>query len=152
MDFNLTNKQKSNLIEVLLIVGSILSALQLPKNLIWIFMLFVISSIVYFILIQKEIKGYKLSDYLLVVFVSLCFSGIVSYELGFSIGIMLSSQYIIITYFVTIVYYLLLAWIVYMALRMGKFIQFRKKESNRKETVANDSAWSEHPAFIKIKK
>ena len=41
IDFQLDVKEKSKLIEILLIVGTLLAALQLPINLIWIFMLFV---------------------------------------------------------------------------------------------------------------
>jgi len=56
IDFQLDIKEKSKLIEILLIVGALLETLQLPKNLIWIFMLFVIFAIVYFISIQHHHK------------------------------------------------------------------------------------------------
>jgi hypothetical protein len=52
--FTLDIPQKLKLIEILLIVGALLSALILPESLLIIFMFFIIFSIIYFVHIQQK--------------------------------------------------------------------------------------------------
>lgn len=53
-DLKLDNKQKVKLIELLLLISSILVAFKLPSDLIPLFMMFVLFSIVYWIILQKD--------------------------------------------------------------------------------------------------
>lgn len=54
-DINLDNKQKIKLIELMLLISSILTAFKLPDNLIEAFMLFLLFSIFYWIILQKDV-------------------------------------------------------------------------------------------------
>jgi len=131
-------------------VGTLLSALQLPINMIWIFILFVICAIIYFILIQKELEA-SIGINIIVASISLCFSGIIASELGIYLGLVVGYQYIVITMIVVIFYYLILSWILFRALKIGKIIQKSKKERIKKEKLSNKSIWNGHSAFVKNK-
>ncbi len=52
--------QKIKLIEILLIVGSLIAAFKLPTNMVWVFMLFAICSIIYYIFIQTPIRKHSI--------------------------------------------------------------------------------------------
>ncbi len=54
-DFQLDNKQKIKLVELILLISSILT-FKLPNDLIWAFMMVLLSSIVYWIVLQKDTK------------------------------------------------------------------------------------------------
>ena len=146
IDFQLNVKEKSKLIEILLIVGALLTAFQLPINLIWIFMLFVILAIVYFILIQHHHKESIVLN-LIAFFTSLCFSGIVVYHLGFSIGVASKNLYEIIPQAFAVVYILILTAILTNALKVGKLFRFNRKEPSPKKKSKDTSSWDEHHAF-----
>lgn len=77
---NLEKRQKSDMIKILLIVGSILVAVQ-QEFLSTFFMIFIISSIIYYIIIQKdELKSWKGFD-LVVLVIAVTFSTLVNINL-----------------------------------------------------------------------
>jgi len=150
IDFQLDIKEKSKLIEILLIVGALLVALQLPKILIWIFMLFVIFAIVYFISIQHHHKESIILN-IIAFFTSLCFSGIVAYLLAFSVGMASENRYGIFPQIVALVYILTLTAILTNALKIGKFFRYDRKEPSIKKKSKNTSTWDGDPAFVSTK-
>ncbi len=82
----LDDSRKEKLIEILLIMGSILAAFNLPKDLIWLFMFFLLMSVMYFIYL-KEPKMKKFNSFLLFISVLISFSfiGVVIYNFAISL-------------------------------------------------------------------
>lgn len=144
--YSLNYKQKLHLAEILLIVGALLSALHLPEQLIWIFMLFVMFSIVYIIIIQQEEKHVKLIGFVSFL-LSICFAGILVYHFGYSFGKAIegSSNYVQITQIITMIYYFLLSFIIYKALAVGKLISFKKVD---KKMTLSKTIWDGDEAYI----
>ena len=106
--------QRTKLIEILLIVGSIIVAFKIPTSMIWLFMFFVLFSIVYYILNLQEEKGPIMGT--LSVAISAFFVGIISYNLGISL-ITGNPEYALIYEVLTIIYYFLFTFIIYKALK-----------------------------------
>ncbi len=52
------SEKKLRLIELLLLIGTLSATFNLPKEWTWIYMLFLLLSIVYFVLIQKESQNF----------------------------------------------------------------------------------------------
>lgn len=122
---NLVDEDKLKLIEILLIVGSILVAFKfLPDSMVWIFLLFVVVAIALFIKLKK---GSKKNFYynLNVAIASMCFSGTLSFELAYSLGIAINSipgaiqitDTVFLAQIIAILYYVLIAYILYSALK-----------------------------------
>ena len=84
-------------------------------------------------------------------FTSLCFSGIVAYLLGVSVGVASKNQYEIIPQVVAFVYILILTAILTNALKIGKFFRFDRKEPSIKKKSKNTSTWDGHPALVSKK-
>ena len=80
----LDKKSKGKLIEILLIVGSIVAAINLPANMVWIFMLFLLSSIIYYIFLQSPKKN-TTSMYFISIFISIMFISIIIFNLIISL-------------------------------------------------------------------
>ena len=99
----LTDPQKLKFIEILLIVGAIISAFQLPLEMIWIFMLFVLFSLLYYIYLQREDKSIRVFNFF-AVFVATYFSGIFTYLFSVSL-LTVTIQYFPYTMVIPIVYY-----------------------------------------------
>lgn len=112
--FNLDTEGQKKLIEILLIIGSIIVALKLPDNMIWIFMLFVLSSILYFIIIQKNSQFNRLIP----LAVSCTFTGIVTVVLFMNLNLpnfaTIFFQYLKLLLFG--IYYLIFTLIIWLAL------------------------------------
>lgn len=126
--WNLKDEDKIKLLELLLIIGSILVAFKfLPDNMVWIFLLFVVSAIALFI---KLTQGSKKNKYYngCVAFASFCFSGTLVFELAYSVGATIGSipgilqitDTILIARIIAVVYYFLIAFILYSALKWKK--------------------------------
>lgn len=122
--FQLDVSQRTKLIEILLIVGSIVAAFQISTNVIWFFMFFVLFAILYYIfLIQKENDVSPLLSLLSCV-VSASFVGIVIFNMASSL---ISTYLMDITYgfvpsvvFLGVVlgiYYVFFTLVIYGALR-----------------------------------
>jgi len=90
--FQLDKSQKTKLIEILLIVGSIVAAFKIPASLIWIFMLFVLCSILYYIVIQKEGENISFIS-IISAFISGSFVGIIIYNFAVSLMGMYPVEY-----------------------------------------------------------
>jgi len=120
------------------------------SHVIWILMLFVIFAIVYFISIQHHHKESIILN-IIAFFTSLCFSGIVAYLLGVSVGVASKNQYEIIPKVVAFVYILILTAILTNALKIGKFFRFDRKEPSIKKKSKNTSTWDGDPAFVSTK-
>jgi hypothetical protein len=117
---------KIKLIEILLIVGSILVAFKfLPDNMVWIFLLFVVLAIALFIKLKEGSEKNKYYN-LNVAFASMCFSGTLSFELAYSLGLVVkmgNPPYIdpvLVAQIIAILYYVLIAFILYSALKWKK--------------------------------
>lgn len=115
----LDRKQKLKLVELLLIVGSLMTAFQLPTDLRWMFPIFALFSILYHISIESK-KEQVLS--MSAVMISISFTGIITYNLG--IGIWALTPQIGILYvstaLVIMAYYLFFAYLIYTALAKNK--------------------------------
>jgi hypothetical protein len=126
--FQLDISQRTKLIEILLIVGSIVAAFKIPTKMLWLFMLFVLLSILYYILIQKEKDFSKLLD-VTSIFVSASFVGIVIYNFAISLISMLEDFVItfgfapgvvvlgVVLGVLISIYYVFFTFIIYKALR-----------------------------------
>ena len=111
----LDDSRKEKLVEVLLVMGSILAAFTLPQSLIWMFMIFILMSILYLIFFKEpNMKG---SNLFLVIsaFVSFTFIGIVVYNFGVSL-INSYPQFAYIYLILTILYYVIFGAILTAAL------------------------------------
>lgn len=131
---------------MLLIVGALLSALQPPISMVWIFILFVFSAIVYYIVIHQEHTNNLPTN----VFAILCaffFSAILAYNLGYSLGMVLGLQYLTVVQGIAWLYYFLITVILYKALAKGKWLQ-KPSPSKKKEKLKTETGWKEHPAFV----
>ena len=149
-DFTLNERDKSSLIEILLIVGTLLSALSLPLNLIWIFVFFIICAILYFIFLKSKERDDILINWM-ALFSSLFFSGIISYELGFGLALVFGSKYLILAQIMAIVYYLFLSFVLFKALGMNN-IFYRKREKKIKKRIDKKKIkkWEDDPSFVKM--
>lgn len=126
--FQLDISQRTKLIEILLIVGSIVAAFKIPTKMLWLFMLFVLLSILYYILIQKEKDFSNLLD-VTSIFVSASFVGIVIYNFAISLISMLEDFVItsgfapgvvvlgVVLGVLISIYYVFFTFIIYKALR-----------------------------------
>jgi len=126
--FNLEDPDKIKLIELLLVVDTILVAFKfLPDNFVWIFILFVVMAIVLFIKLKKGTEKNRYYN-LNVAVASLFFSGTLSYELGYSLGVAIHSATSIIpeiyeiraAQILAMAYYITISYILYLALRNEK--------------------------------
>ena len=120
-NLNLEKKQKTKLIELLLLVGSILVAFKSqPEALGWIFMFFIFSSIVYYIFIQKDDFKPNIRNNLIPLMIAVTFSTILNANLFLSLGksvVSLSLTFITFLYVVLYaVYYLFLSFVIWAAL------------------------------------
>jgi len=107
----LKDKDKTKLIEILLIVGGILGVFKLPVQMLPLFIVFLLFSIMYYISLHSKHwrrKFYKLSS----IVVSLTFSGVASYILGQTIA----NQSTWMAYIVTLTYYVTFSLVLYLAL------------------------------------
>lgn len=112
----LENSRKEKLIQILLLIGSIMVAFKgIPEDLKWAFILFLLTSIFYFIFLKepKFKKGHL--KFLLCLFISFLFVMVVTYNLGRSLIISYSNFSEIYSIF-TIVYYLVFGGILTIAL------------------------------------
>ncbi len=118
--FKLGQDQKMKLIELLLIIGSILSMFTIPKELIYIFMLFLIFCI--FLYVLSNSKKLRDKDKVLNIFnflIAITFSGLIVQAL---ISSVLSNLKISVTLIysvvliLTVTYYLGLVFIIYKGL------------------------------------
>lgn len=110
--FGLDDKYKSRLIEILLIIGGILGAFQLGAIMLPFFIIFLISSVLYYISIHSQ-NGKKRFYWSSSTFVSLTFSGVVSSILGTALVEFYGTY---IAYIISIIYYGFFAFILYLAL------------------------------------
>jgi len=117
--FQLDTSQRTKLIEILLIVGSIVAAFKMPTKMIWLFMLF-FCSILYYIIIQKETGDTTPTPFLAVIsiVISASFVGIIVFNFALSLFEALSGFSLVIVA-LTIIYYIVFTIIIYKAL-MGK--------------------------------
>lgn len=74
----LNDKQKLHFIEVLLVVGAILSALNIPVNMVWFLMLFIMAGLFIFVNIQVGIMNVHFYN-VYVGLASVCFSAVFTY-------------------------------------------------------------------------
>jgi len=118
--FQLDTSQRTKLIEILLIVGSIVAAFKMPTKMIWLFMLFFLCSILYYIIIQKETGDTTPTPFLAVIsiVISASFVGIIVFNFALSLFEALSGFSLVIVA-LTIIYYIVFTIIIYKAL-MGK--------------------------------
>ena len=118
--FQLDTSQRTKLIEILLIVGSIVAAFKMPTKMIWLFMLFFLCSILYYIIIQKETGDTTPPPFLAVIsiVISASFVGIIVFNFALSLFEALSGFSLVIVA-LTIIYYIVFTIIIYKAL-MGK--------------------------------
>ena len=118
--FQLDTSQRTKLIEILLIVGSIVAAFKMPTKMIWLFMLFSLCSILYYIIIQKETGDTTPTPFLAVIsiVISASFVGIIVFNFALSLFEALSGFSLVIVA-LTIIYYIVFTIIIYKAL-MGK--------------------------------
>ncbi len=111
-NFYLNVNQKMKLIEILLIVGSILAAFKIPSDMIWLFMIFILFSILYYIHIQQKKVGHlELTS----IFVSASFVGIITYNFAVSV-ITAAPNYFDFWIIVTLIYYFLFTGLLYRVL------------------------------------
>jgi len=166
LEFDLKKNDKAYLIEILLIVSALLTAIRLPEDIYLIFMMFVVCSIIYFIMIKSKIKDTKRIN-LFALLSAVTFSGIISSEIGLvllkSIGkihvinlpnnITITINNIILDIFGILIisgYYIVIAYILYKALKM-KDSDVRKKESKFKKYIITQklSEWENDDRFVK---
>ena len=112
--------QKTKLIEILLIVGSIIAAFKLPINLIWMFILFVIFSILYYILIQNNLLKKGLLSRLISFLVASLFSGVLIYHFVISLAQQLYPPYKLLIYLIFFMFYGLLTLFIFVALSRNR--------------------------------
>lgn len=110
----LTDKQKLKFVEILLIVGSILSAFNLPLEMVWVFMLFILFSLLYYVYLQRNDKNVKTFNYF-AIFVSGYFSGVYTYLFSVSL-LTVTIHYYPYTVSIPILYYSVLTWTFYKVL------------------------------------
>ena len=127
--FQLDISQRTKLIEILLIVGSIVAAFKIPTSMIWLFMLFVLFSILYYILLIQKEKDFSSLLSLISAFVSASFVGIVIYNFAISListylkdfvitfGFALGVVFGVVLGVLIIIYYIFFTFIIYKALR-----------------------------------
>ncbi len=118
---NLKQPEKLKLIEMLLIVGSIITAFKAqPDNMATIFMLFLMGSIIYYIYIQSATlqsnSAYNHFINLIPLFIAAAFSTILNVNLFMSIYINVFSEFPKITTVLYILYYVTFSFIIYAAL------------------------------------
>ena len=149
LKFTLNDNDKASLIEILLIVGTLLTALELPLDVIWIFMLFVICSLVYFVSIKSKEKDKSLIN-LMALLSSLLFSAIVGYELGFGFGVIVGVKYVIFAQILFILYFIALFVILYKALKIEDFTNSKEVKKIKKLKKKSLKEWEKDPSFVKI--
>jgi hypothetical protein len=124
LDIHLDKDKKIKLIELLLIVGAILAAFNLPPQHILLFMLFVLFSIWYYIEVQTGNEtGLILT--IIAAFVATSFVGIITYNIViclidsiYNVSNLISIIFVLI---ISIVYYLFFSYLIFIALtRNGK--------------------------------
>ena len=116
-NLNLDWKQKTKLIELLLLVGSILVALKSqPDTLSWIFMLFIFFSIVYYIIIQKDTLKSNISNTIVPLIIAVSFSTILNVNLFISLSKSVVSLSPTLMTFLYAFYYLFLSFVIWAAL------------------------------------
>ena len=122
--FQLGVRQRTKLIEILLIVGSIVAAFKIPTRMVWLFMFFALFAILYYILIQKENDFSPLLS-LSSLLVSASFVGIVIFNMASSListylkDIVITFRFVLgaILGFVLCIYYVFFTYVIYRALR-----------------------------------
>ena len=113
---NLKQPEKLKLIEMLLIVGSIITAFKAqPDNMATIFMLFLMCSIIYYIYIQRNC-AYDHFINLIPLFIAAAFSTLLNINLFMSICTNAFSDFPKITTVLYILYYVTFSFIIYAAL------------------------------------
>lgn len=116
----LTTEQKKKLIEILLLVGAILAAFNLPAGMIWIFMLFAIFSVIYYILLSNgkiQKPEFKSAGYIFSIIIATAFAGVVTYTLAIN-AVKGSPKYGILMLFMAAVYYIAFAYCIHKALKL----------------------------------
>lgn len=117
--FNLQSKeQKIQLVELLLLVGTLSATFNLMKEWIWFYMLFALTSIVYFIVIQKLNRGNKEKTITswLSFFIAVLFSGLISGNLFISLPKPVLSTSLLLSYSIVLYIMFALYYIVFMLL------------------------------------
>ena len=115
----LERERKIKLIEILLIVGSFLAAFQLPTNMIWIFMIFILFALVYYILIQSGAKESDAVVRMSAILISFPFIAIVTYNLGVSL-VKTFPEISLITMLLVAIYYVVFGMLLTLALTKTK--------------------------------
>ena len=132
---------------MLLIVGALLSTLlQPPISMVWMFVFFALLAIVYYIVIHQEHKN-NLPTNVFAILCAIFFSAILAYNLGYSLGMVTSPQYLTVVQGIALLYYFLITVILYKALAKGKWLQ-KPSPSKKKEKLKTETGWKEHPAFV----
>lgn len=117
--FNLQSKeQKMQLVELLLLVGTLSATFNLMKEWIWFYMLFALTSIVYFIVIQKLNRGNKEKTITswLSFFIAVLFSGLISGNFFISLPKPVLSTSLLLSYSIVLYIMFALYYIVFMLL------------------------------------
>jgi hypothetical protein len=159
-NYVLAFKQKQHLAEVLLLVGTLLAVFELPSTLVWIFMFFVIFSVMYItysmVSSQLDRKDARIVDFFALIS-SLTFSGVVTFHFAVSFGISISSlpHSIDITLIIFFGYFAVLSYVLYRALAVGRTLELMddvRQSSSPKHPVKQDtSSWEGHEAFVKYR-
>ncbi len=112
---SLDKDQKLKLIELLLIIGTLSATFNLAKDWIWLYMLFALTSIIYFIIIQKDFQN-KIFIYIIAIFISTIFSGIITGNLFVTI---VKDPHVppFIYLILFIIYYIVFSVIIFLALK-----------------------------------
>ena len=115
----LKRDQKVNLLEMLLIVGSIIAAFQLPSSMIWMFMFFAFMAILYYISLQagENLRTTYMKS--VSILTSASFVGVLSFQFGVSV-INTFPNYVIPFLILTFIYYVVFTGIIYEALTKEK--------------------------------
>ena len=112
----LDDSRKEKLIQILLFIGSIMIAFrEISEKLKWVFILFLLTSIAYFIFLKKPNFKKGFVKFLLSLSISFSFISVVTYNLGYSL-ITLYPNFSEINLTVTAIYYLVFGCIVTFAL------------------------------------
>ncbi len=118
------NEQKLQLIELLLLIGTLYSAFNLEKGWIWLYVLFTLVSVLYFITIQKTYHSKTQLKYISLIsfLVAILFSALLSGNLFIclpraELSPSLSLVYAIIILILFIIYYICISMILWIALK-----------------------------------
>jgi len=127
--FELSIDDKKKIIQVLLIVSAIISAFKIPDEIIWIFMLFILFSLIYYVfLFSDKIRENIQTMNFITVFVSSLFS--LNFTLIFTISyIKYVKGDLISAYLIAYTYYFGLTYIMY------KILSFKGEEGNKMKII-----------------